>query len=856
MRGYRIEPGEIEEVLKEHPQVKNAAVAVSGGAGGARLVGYVEWRGGEAWRAGEVRDYLKARLPEYMVPGVVMRVEEMPVTRNGKVDRAALPPPDDFTAEGGREAIAAQTPTEELLAGIWMDVFGLSRVGPDNNFFELGGHSLLASQLIARVRETLRVELSIGDLFKRPTLAELADYISGGGGRAARHELSPIQPTARGDFIPPSFAQERVWFLSQLAPDSIAYNAQVTIRFKGPLNVGVLEQVFVEVIRRHEIFRTSFSDIGGRLAQVIHPPPSINLPVFDLSEIDEGRREHEAERLVSEELRRPFDVEKIPLVRWTVLRMKPDEHVLIQVEHHFVHDGWSFAVLLREVKALYQAFVKGEPSPLAPLPLQYADFAIWQRDRLQGEVLDAELAFWKEALAGVLPLNNLPTDYPRPKVQSFRGAAQRIELPPDLSDALRSLSRSEGCTLFMTMYATFLVLLHRYTGQSDLILGSGVANRRLHEIEGLIGMIVNTVPMRADLKGEPTFREALWRVREAALAAYAHQDVPFEKIVEALHLERDISHNPLFQMMFSFHDSPVPELEFGGLTGSILERHNGSAKFDISLIVIPRAEQRVGKQASADNRKISILWEYSTDLFEEGTIRRMIGHYLRLLHSAVGAPAAAIGDLPLLSVSELDQLLLDFNRTSADFPDGLFVTQMFEQVAARQPHSVALSCEQSFVSYDELDFRSSQLAAYLQAAGVTAETLVAVAMDRSIDLIVSLLAVVKAGGAYLPIDVSYPAHRIAYMLEDSQAKIVLTHSRVGHHLPRHPGAARAVFVDQSWDEIAACGVLARPVNVAEQRLCYVIYTSGSTGKPKGVAVTHGGLANIVMWHHSQLAGGG
>ena len=853
VRGYRIELGEIEELLKEYAAVKNAVVVVNdSGAGQQRLVGYVELREGEGWRPEQVREYLKERLPDYMVPAVILKVEEIAVTRNGKVDRSALPHPDDFRAEDDREIIAAQTPTEELLTGIWIEIFGLPQVSIDDDFFEMGGHSLLASQLISRIRETLQVELSISDLFKHPTVAKLADYIDSGGGQESGPEILSIRPAARGELIPPSFAQERVWFLAQLAPDSIAYNAQVTIRFKGFLNAEVLERVFTEIVSRHEIFRTSFSDIGGRLTQVIHPPPVINLPVFDLSYVEESRRESEAERLVTEELQRPFDVDKIPLVRWTLLRLKPDEHVLIQVEHHFVHDGWSFAVLLREVKELYQAFSKGEPSPLAPLPLQYADFAIWQRNWLQGEVLNAELAYWKETLAGALPVINLPTDYPRPKIQSFRGAAQRLELPPGLCDALRSLSRREGCTLFMTMYAAFLVLLHRYTGQHDLVLGSGVANRRLRKIESLIGMIVNTVPIRTELTENPTFRETLRRVREVALAAYAHQDVPFEKIVEALQLERDMSHNPLFQMMFSFHDSPVPDLEFAGLTGNILERHNGSAKFDLNIIVIPRAEQQVSRQADFDNRQVSILWEYSTDLFEEETIRKMTNHYVRLLHSAVDTPDTAISHLPLLSQDELKQLLLDYNRTSVDFPDRLSVTQMFKQVAARQPQSLALACAPSFLSYEQLDLRSSQIAACLQATGVTTETLVAVVMDRSIDLIVSLLAVLKAGGAYLPIDVTYPEQRISYMLEDSQAKVVLTHSRVADKLPQQQ-RARVLCIDRQWDEIAACGALAEPVTVDEQNLCYVIYTSGSTGKPKGVAVTHGGLVNLVMWHQSQCA---
>ncbi|MFB3092706.1 MAG: condensation domain-containing protein, partial [Dehalococcoidia bacterium] len=510
----------------------------------------------------DLRGFLKEKLPEYMLPSVFVMLDALPLTLQGKVDRLALPAPDWARPELEESFVAPRTPVEEVLAGIWADVLRLERVGIHDNFFELGGHSLLAMQVISRVRSAFQVESPLRSLFESPTVAGLAERIEMARGADRVPQALPLLPASRDGDLPLSFAQQRLWFLEQWEPNSSIYNVPVALRLTGPLNVAALEQSLNEISRRHEALRTTFSVVDGQPAQVIAPKLNLTLPVLDLRELTEIERDAEVQRLVVEEAQAPFDLAQGPLLRASLLRLGQEEHVLMLTMHHVVSDGWSLNVLFRETTTLYQAFSTGEPSPLPEIPIQYADFALWQRQWLQGEELESQLAYWKEQLDGIPPVLELPTDRPRPAVETFRGAQQFLLLPDALTRSLKALSQREEVTLFMTLLAAFQTLLHRYTGQDDILVGFPIANRNRAEIEGLIGFFVNTLVLRTDLSGEPTFRELLGRVREVALDAYTHQDLPFEKLVAELHPERDISRNPLFQVIFQlFNTSSMVEDE-------------------------------------------------------------------------------------------------------------------------------------------------------------------------------------------------------------------------------------------------------------------------------------------------------
>jgi len=503
--------------------------------------------------------------------------------------------------------------------------------------------------------------MSVSNVFNAPTVSGFAAAIESAKQEAQNSQLPPLRPVPRDRPMPVTFPQQAIWLLCQLNYENLAYNTQLSIRFIGQLDIEALNRSLTEIVRRHEIFRTTFSAVNDQPVQIIHPPWIVNLPVMDLTAIAQPEREAEVERLIQEECWKTFDITQLPLLRWKLLRLGAEEHVLIQVEHHLVHDGWSLSLLLREMKTLYEAFTNGRTSPLPELPIQFADFAVWQREWLQGEILESLLAFWKKHLAGSPPLLELLTDRPRPKVQSFRGAALMFELPSELCAKLRHLSQRAGVTLFMTMLAAFKTLLYRYTGQEDLVIGSSVANRRLRETETLIGMIVNTIVLRTDLSGNPTFLELLARVRDMALDAYAHQDLPFEKLVEELQPERGLSYNPLFQLMFNFHDAQVPQWRLPNLTGQLQYRQNRSAKFDLNIVVIPRFEKQERAGLSADKERLLIDWEYSTDLFDEATMTRMREHYQTLLEGIVANPEQRFSELPLLTEAERRQLLIKWD---------------------------------------------------------------------------------------------------------------------------------------------------------------------------------------------------
>jgi len=644
VRGFRIELGEIESVLGTHPAVREVVVTAREDApGDKRLVAYVVMdQAAEAANSNQLRVYLKQRLPEYMVPSDFVTLTELPLTPNGKVDRKALPAPEHSGREDVSGYVPARTPVEEVLSGIWEQVLRVERVGVHENFFELGGHSLLATQVISRIREAFRVELPLRVIFESPTVVEQAVRVETAL-RSGEEIHTPSMKRVKWDEdLLLSFAQERLWFIDQLEPNSSLYNCPAAVRLTGRLDAEALQKCLTEIVRRHEALRTTFVTLGGRRIHVISPPRPLSLFRLDLSDLPEEVRELEAALLAEAEAERPFDLAQGPLLRVSLVQLGEEDHLILFTMHHIISDGWSISVLVREVAALYDAFSRGEASPLQELPIQYADFAMWQREWLRGEVLEQQLDYWREHLEGAPPLLELPTDRPRPAVQTYRGTQHSFPISAEVSEQLNELSQQEGVTLYMTLLTLFKVLLYHYAKQTDIVLGASIANRNRSETEGLIGFFVNMLVMRTDLSGEPSFRELLNRVQEIALGAYAHQDVPFEKLVGELRPERDLSYNPLFQVAFVLQNAPMSTLELAGLVISPVEKAKEISIFDLLLEVAATPEGMQG------------TFTYSTDLWDASTIEQMAILYQALLHKI----ATDVNP----SLSEMEETLDEIDR--------------------------------------------------------------------------------------------------------------------------------------------------------------------------------------------------
>lgn len=654
-------------------------------------------------------------------------------------------------------------------------------------------------------------------------------------GAAARLVPPPIRPRHKNRPIPASFAQERLWFLEQLEPGGSVYNICRAARLRGPLNIEALESSLNEILQRHEILRTAFTVIECGLVQVRASVERLVISLIDIRRLHEFERENEAARLIGQMAKRPFDLTTGPFLRAQLLRLRDDEHIFVLATHHIASDAWSIAILTRELWTLYEAFANGQASPLPNLPVQYADYAMWQRDWLQGEALEAQLSYWKERLGGDLPVLNISADRPRPTRQTHRGVREPISLPESLTQGLNGLSEQAGVTLYMTLLAAFNVLLHRYAGQDDIVVGSPIANRQGTEIEGLIGFFVNTLPFRTDLSGNPSFRELLVRVRDVCLGAYAHQDLPFEKLVEELQLERDLSRNPLFQAMFILQNAPVYIPKLSKLSWSRVQVEPGTAKFDLTLALVEREGRLAG------------FFEYNTDLFDASPIKAMIGHFQMLLRGVVANPDQPISTLPLLTNIERHQLLVDWNSTVADYPKESCIHELFEAQVERTPNAIAIDFEGKQLSYRELNARANQLAHYLHGLNVGPEKLVGICVERSLEMVIGLLGTLKAGGAYVPLDPVYPLERLAFILEDARVSVVVTQEKLlnGAQLSALATERSIVRLDRDRAAIAVKCEDNLPRRARAGNLAYVIYTSGSTGEPKGVQIEHRSVVNCL-----------
>jgi amino acid adenylation domain-containing protein len=657
-------------------------------------------------------------------------------------------------------------------------------------------------------------------------------------GRAGTANAQVITRRDPGATVPLSFAQQRLWFLDQLYPGRSTYNLARRVRISGALDLEALRRTLDAIVDRHETLRTTMVAIDGTPQQIVAPTLSVPLLVTDLSGLPD--RETKVQLLAGQEVRRPFDLARGPLFRASLFRLEPDEHLLVLTVHHVISDAWSLGVLFREIGALYRAFTRAEPSPLPDLPIQYADYAAWQRRTLQGKTLERELAYWREQLGALPPALELLTDRPRPSVQGTRGAKRSIVIPKRVSEGLTELSRREGATLFATLLAAFHTLLGRYTGQEDIVVGSPIAGRTQAETEGLVGFFVNTLALRLDLSGDPTFRELLHRAREVTLGAYAHQDLPFEKLVEELQPERDLRRTPVFQVALAYQNFPSHKLELPGLTLHSEPAESGSAKFDLMLYMWQRAD---GLRA---------VLEYNTDLFDAGTIIRMLGHFQTLLESIALDPDRRLSELPLRSHEEGHQLLVEWNTTGADYPNDHSVHRLFEEQAARTPQAVAVAVGAEQLTYRELDRRSNQLARHLRARGVGPDVRVGIRLERSSHLIVALLGVLKAGGAYVALDPAYPEERLRFLLRDAEVAVLLTESPLQEGLPNGE-TPTIVCLDRELESIAREPDEPVRSGVTPAHLAYVIYTSGSTGRPKGVGITHRSAVAFLAWARQTTA---
>ncbi|WP_408953367.1 amino acid adenylation domain-containing protein [Lysobacter sp. Hz 25] len=837
IRGFRIELGEIEARLTDCAGVREAVVlAREDQPGDKRLVAYVIADDGAEVSAAALREALAKHLADYMLPSAFVSLAAWPLTANGKLDRKALPAPD-ASAVAAREYEAPQGEAETAVAAIWCELLGLERVGRHDHFFELGGHSLLAVQLTTRLRESLGAALALREVFARPTLAAMASALSG----AERTDEAAIPRADRAAALPLSWAQQRLWFLDRLDPAAgAAYHMPTALRLSGRLDRDALKATLDRIVARHENLRTCFVEIDGAASQSIAPADrGFDLVEIDLRELDADARERAVAELGAEEARTPFDLAAGPLIRGRLLRLAADEHVLLLTQHHIVSDGWSLGVLVKEVTALYTAFSQGQDDPLPPLPIQYADYAQWQRQWLQGETLRQQLGFWREHLHGAPALLELPTDRPRPPLQSYAGDRVGLSLSPRLTADLRELSQRHGATLFMTLLAAWSSLLSRLSGQGEIVVGSPVANRQRAEIEPLIGFFVNTLALRIEVDGQASVADLLGRVRSTMLDAYAHQDVPFEQVVEAVQPARSLSYSPLFQTMFAFNNTPGGgALQLPGLELESIGRPLHTAHFDLELALADSGDSLQGNLS------------FASDLFERETIERYAGYFVSLLEAMVADAQCPVARLPLLSVAERERVLEDFNDTGFDYPRERLLHQPFEAQVRATPDATAVVCGDQRLSYAELNRRANRIAHRLLALGVRADDRVAICLERGPSLVAGVLGILKAGAAYVPLDPNYPPDRLAYMLADSAPMALLSQTSLSGLLGEVEvsvlSADDAALADQPEHDPVVDGLTAR-------HLAYVIYTSGSTGQPKGVAIEHANAANFVAWANANFS---
>jgi amino acid adenylation domain-containing protein len=839
LRGLRVELGEIETRLMEVDSVKKCVVVVrEDRPGDQKLVAYYVVKESHVVSASELRGYLRTKLPDYMVPQLFLEIASIPLTPNGKVNRLELPAPDDARPELEHVFEAPRTQQEELLSGIWAEVLGIEKVGIHDNFFELGGHSLLATQVISRIREAFQVELPLASLFEAPEIEGLCEKIDRARQSGRRVALPKIESLEESSANPLSFAQERMWFVEQLLPDSPVNSIPLALSLEGPLDREALTRTLNEIVRRQSALRTVFENRNGSPFQVVMHFEPFEVPVVDLSGIDRAGHHKESQRIILDESEKPFSIDNGPLFRFLLIKQQEFDHILIISLHHMISDGWSIGVLFREISHLYRAIVTGREAELPKLPVTYTDITNWQRRLLEGGYLDDQIAYWKSNMAGELMPLQLPAVHARVS-QSFDGKIFPFTFSDELSTGVRRLCRMENVTPFMAFLAGFKVLLSRYTSCNDVIVGSPIANRNYSEIEPLIGLFMNPMPFRTNLSGNPSFRELLSRVRETAINAYQHQDVPFNTLVRVLQEDRELDRMPFFQHMLIYQDFALTSLDLPQIKSRIIMEFDRTTTLGMDVIL---------HVWESDGTFKGIL-EYRADIFEEDRAASMIVHLENIIRGAIEDPERRLKELPLLDSDEYFKLIFEWNQRTLVKQEERCVYKIIEDQAAAVPNAIAITSEQGTMTYWELDQRSNQLARYLRTVGAKPGMLVGVCLERTMELIVCLLAVLKSGAAYLPLDPTYPLDRLSYILSDARADILLTTDDLRMILQSTHKKTVTLDGDRKLIELErkdSLGIDNNPLDLA-----YVIYTSGSTGQPKGVMIEHRSLTNAYFaWEAS------
>ena len=782
-----------------------------------------------------IKQLVREKLPEYMRPAAFVLLESFPITNSGKLDRDALPAPEREQKITTKSEVQPTTPTQTKLCDIWKNVLGIDNISVTDDFFHLGGHSLLATKLVSRIREEFNLALPLRKVFEYPTIVGFAEEIErqvDGSNTINSQDIIPVITQRQN--LPLSFSQTRLWFLDLLEPNNPAYNIAVAFRLDGDLNIEALEKSLNSIIQRHEVLRTTFESNSGTPIQVIHESYQVRLTVTKLDNLAENQQSEHLKQLINSEIITPFNLSDLPLLRVNIYQLSEDVHVFVLVIHHIVADAWSFGLMVKELSLSYRAFCESDVAHLPDLAIQYGDFSHWQRTIFEQNQLQQQLAYWKQKLSGQIEALQLPTDYPRRAIARYEGDTVSFTIDREIGASFQKLCESQGATLFMGLLGVFSTLLMRYSGQQDLLIGTPIANRNRKQIEDLIGFFVNTLVIRTDLSGNIDFQTLLSRIKEETLQAYANQDVPFERIVEEIQPERNLSQNPLFQVMFVLQNTPMEKLELPNLQFTPLELEQVSAKFDLTLLMTETAEGIQG------------TWEYRTDLFDKATIKQIVGHFQTLLVHIVANPKQCITELPLLTTTEQNQLLINWNQTQIDYPQHKCLHQLFELQVEKTPESVAVVFENESLTYQELNQRANQLAYQLRSVGVKPDVLVGICVERSLEMVVGLLGILKAGGAYLPIDTTYPQERVNFMLEDAQTPILLSQQKLLKKL-RIPENIQIVCLDTQWQIIAQQSSANLVSSAVPSNLAYVIYTSGSTGKPKGVMVPHSAICNHMCW---------
>ncbi len=839
IRGFRVELGEIDVLLSQQEDIRESiVVAVEDSLGNQQIVAYFVAHDDEKTQSStiaDIKDKLADDLPDYMIPAYFIRLDELPVMPNGKVDRKALPDPEISIIPV--QYVAPRNELEKTLAGIFETVLKAENVGVKHDFFEIGGQSLLAIQVISRIKETLHIPLKVTDLFSHTTIEKLAIKVSSLDGYLDVN--SKIQPASKDIALPLSFSQQRLWVVDQLAEgDSAQYNMLGALRLEGTLNSSVLEQALHTVIERHSSLRTVFIDGSDGPVQVVQSSWSFSLPQTDVSDMTDDNQSVAMQKAMQEEVQQPFDLSQDLMLRAKLLKLSDNDHLLLITVHHIASDGWSTGILINEMSALYAAYLQGNDNPLPLLEIQYSDYAVWQREWLQGQVLEEQLSYWKTQLVDLPLVHGLPLDKARPKLQSFNGGMLRCQWDQKLLTRLKSLCVAQGATLFMGLHAAFSTLLARYSGETDIVIGSPVANREQTEVADLIGFFVNTLVLRSDLSESPSFIELLQQCRQTAIEAYAHQQMPFEQIVEALQPERNLSHSPLFQVMLVLQNNEEGILALPGLKTDFIKQEEVQAKFDLTL------------HMSESENTLGLEWEYNSDIFAADTIARLADHFTLLVESLVSNPESNVYSAQLLSESERHQQLMELNDAAEESPVEDCIHELFEQQAKNRPDTIAVEFNDQKLTYAQLNSKANQLAHYLvDEKNIRPDTLVGVCFERSIEMIVGVLAVLKAGAAYVPLDPDYPESRLDHMLTDGNLNTVITHSSLLDQTPI--SQAQALCLDDKkllcvLDGLSIENIEPASIGLTPQHLAYVIYTSGSTGTPKGVLQEHDTIVNLVQ----------